>query len=78
MTLPQTQQQVGQYVNELRTRFDTLAQNPEVVARNPRFFNMYKQMPEPMATFIARRSYTDQLLGSGPVADWMRFLEGNK
>ena len=79
MTLPQTQQQVGPFVSELKTRFDDIVKNkPDVVARNPRFWRAYKEMPEPMATALARRSYSDQLLGSGPVADWMRFLEGNK
>lgn len=78
-SLPQTQQQAGPFISELKTRFDDILRNqPDVVARNPRFWRAYREMPEPMATHLARRSYTDQVLGAGPVADWMRFLEGKK
>lgn len=77
MTLPQTQEQISNFVGETKARFDaTLQRNPEVVARNPRFWRAYQEFPEGVATMLARRAYTDQILGAGNVADWMRFLEG--
>jgi hypothetical protein len=77
LTLPQTQEQIGSFVAEVKNRLDkVMAGKPEVMARNPRFWAMYQQMPEPVATMLARRAHADQILGAGPVADYMRWLEG--
>ena len=77
LTLPQTQEQIGSFVGQVKSWADgIIANRPEVMARNPRFWAMYQQMPEPVATLLARRAHADQILGSGPVADYMRWLEG--
>lgn len=43
---------------------------------NSRFWRAYQQYPEQMATMVARRVWTGQLVGQGPVADWLKWLEG--
>jgi hypothetical protein len=77
MTLAQSQTQLKSLTGQLRNRFDaTLAQNPNVIAQNPRFWRAYQEFPDGVAAMMARRVHTDQIVGSGPVADYMKFLEG--
>jgi len=36
---------------------------------------MYRDMPEAAAALVARRIWTNQMVASGNVADWMKWLE---
>jgi hypothetical protein len=77
INLAQAQEQLKSLSGQIRQRLDTaITQNPAIAARNPRFFRTYQEFPEGVATMMARRAHTDQIVGSGPVADYMKFLEG--
>jgi hypothetical protein len=77
MNLAQAQDQLKDLSGQIKQRLDNaIKQNPAIMARNPRFFRTYQEFPDGVATMMARRAHTDQIVGSGPVADYMKFLEG--
>lgn len=77
MTLPDAANTLKQLSNQVKMSLDARAQGlaQQDLARS-RFWRMYQQYPEQAATLVARRLWTDQMVGKGNVADWMRFLEG--
>jgi hypothetical protein len=79
MSLPQTLDELKPFTEDIKKRLDVRASaaTPAQLSRS-RFWRMYKQYPEAAAALVARRVWTDQMVGGGNVADWMNFLEGNK
>jgi len=77
MTLPQAQEQLKDLTGQIKATMDTRFQTmPAQMRERSRFWRMYQQYPEAAATLVARRLWTDQIVGKGNVADWMTFLEG--
>jgi len=77
MTLPQAQEQLKDLTGQIKATMDARFQAlPAQMRERSRFWRMYQQYPEAAATLVARRLWTDQVAGSGNVADWMTFLEG--
>lgn len=77
MTLPQAQQELKDFSQRIRASLEARAKaaSPGQMAQS-RFWRMYQQYPEQAATLVARRIWTDQMVGKGSVADWMTFIEG--
>jgi len=73
--LPQAQEYLKSLSTEMKARLDAKLQTlpPEALQRS-HFWRMYQQYPEQAATLMARRLWTNQMVGKGPVADWMKWL----
>jgi hypothetical protein len=77
MTMEEAQKYLGDLATSIKAQFDArLKSLPQDVAQRSRFWQMYQQYPEQAATLIARRHWTNQMVGLGPVADWMSWLKG--
>lgn len=77
MPLQQAQEYLGTLSREVRAAFDERLKSmgAEEVA-NSRFWKGYQDYPEQMAALVARRLWTNKVTGSGPVADWLKWLGG--
>jgi hypothetical protein len=79
MPLSQAQQELASLSQNIKANLDTkVAITPQDQLARSRFWRMYQQYPEQAAILVARRIWTDQMVGRGNVADWMQFLEGKK
>ncbi len=62
---------------QVKTAFDErIKQLGEQEVAGSRFWRMYKDMPDAAAALVARRIWTNQMVASGNVADWMKWVEG--
>ncbi len=76
MKLPDAQKQLGDLQAQVKAVFDErLKALSEQEAGGSRFWRMYRDMPEAAAALVARRIWTNQMVASGNVADWMKWLE---
>jgi hypothetical protein len=79
MPLAQAQTELAQFSQRIKANMDARVQGaPADQLARSRFWRMYQQYPEQAATLVARRIWTDQMVGKGNVADWMGFIGGNK
>lgn len=77
MPLQQAQEYLGTLSREIKATFDERLKSlgSEEIA-NSRFWKGYQDYPEQMAALVARRLWTNKVMGSGPVADWLKWLGG--
>ena len=77
MSLEDAQNYLGNLTKAIKTQLDAkLATIPADEANRSRFWRQYQAMPELMAALVARRQWTNQMVGTGPVADWLQWLKG--
>jgi hypothetical protein len=76
MPLPEAQKYLADLSKSMKAQLDAKFKSlsPEEASRS-RFWNMYKQFPEGASLMAARRHWTNQMVGSGPVADWLQWLK---
>jgi hypothetical protein len=79
MPLAQAQTELATFAQRTKANLDArMASLPPAQVARSRFWRVYQQYPEQMATLSARRVWTDQMVGRGNVADWMNFIGGGK
>lgn len=77
MPLQQANQELQAFSQRIKANLDAkVAAIPQDQRARSRFWRMYQQYPEQAATLVARRVWTDQMVGGGNVADWMKFIGG--
>jgi hypothetical protein len=77
MTLEESQKYLADLTSSIKGAYDEKFKaltNEEKV--NSRFWRAYQDYPEGMAAMVARRVWTNQMVGQGPVADWLQWLKG--
>lgn len=77
MPLEQAQKYLSDLSAQLRAALDERMKSisPDELASS-RFWRGYQDYPEQMAALTARRLWTNRVTGSGPVADWLKWLGG--
>lgn len=77
LPLPQAQDYLKDLSAQLKSAFDErLKSIPEAERSSSRFWRGYQEFPEQMSALIARRLFTNKMVASGPVADWLKWLGG--
>ena len=76
MTLEQAQKYLGDLTANVKTELDQKLATLPADQRNSRFWRAYQAYPAEMASLTARHLWTSQIVGTGPVADWMNWLKG--
>ncbi len=75
MPLPDAQKYLSDLSASIKQVLDTrLAKAPPTTTNGSRFWSAYKDYPEQMALLMARRVWTNQIVSTGPVAQWMNYL----
>lgn len=76
---PLSLQEAQKYLSDLQTNvkqmFDEKFKSLSEADAGSRFWQAYQRYPNEMATLIARRVFTDKMVASGPVAEYMKWLE---
>jgi len=77
LPLPQAQDYLKDLSAQLKSAFDErLKSIPESERSSSRFWRGYQEFPEQMSALIARRLFTNKMVASGPVADWLKWIGG--
>lgn len=77
MPMAEAQKYLADMSKSLKERLDArLASMPPEEVQRSRFWRNYQLMPEPMSLLAARRHFTNQMVSTGPVADWLQWLKG--
>lgn len=76
LPLKEAQNYLKQLATEVKSTLDQQYRQtpPQERAASP-FWRAYEQYPEQMATVVARRVWTNHVVASGPVAQWLNWLE---
>ena len=75
LTLEQAQQYLKTLADNMKSVLDTKFKTLTAEQQASRFWQMYQQYPNEAAVLVARRVWTNQMTGTGPVADWLQWLE---
>jgi hypothetical protein len=76
MPLDQAATYLKTLAGAMKSKLDAQYANLPDEDRNSRFWRQYASMPEPMSALVARRVWTNQMTGTGPVADWLKWVKG--
>lgn len=77
LPLAEAQKYLGDLSAQVKSVLDEqLKSIPAEEKLSSRFWRGYQDYPEQMAALVARRLWTNYITGSGPVADWLKWLGG--
>lgn len=76
MSLEDAQKYLGDLSDNIRTLMTERMNSLPEAERNSPFWRAFQNMPAEMSTLAARRVWTNRMVGTGPVADWMKWLKG--
>ena len=77
LPLAEAQDYLKDLSSQLKLALDErLKSVPEAERSSSRFWRGYQEFPEQMSALVARRLFTNKMVASGPVADWLKWLGG--
>lgn len=74
MSLEDAQKYLGDLSDNIKALMTERMNSLPEAERNSPFWRAFQNMPAEMATLTARRIWTNRMVGTGPVADWMKWL----
>jgi hypothetical protein len=76
--LRQIQEQFGPLSEDLKARIKAKYDSLPESDRGSAWWQTFQSYPNEMANMIVRRAWTNQLQASGPVSEWMGWLQQNR